>query len=153
MGNKLDLTGSDFSLEINNLEYGELCAADIEYMITLPVSELKKIGYFLEEIVGKNRNEKVWGKNFLITVSELDEKSQKLELICTNLTTSIPVHLINIDFEFVISAWTEKLNKEKLDEISVIQSKTWLNSKADMENDDISKIWDRFWRLNIEEIK
>ena len=153
MINKLDLIGADFSLEINKLEYGELCAADLEYMITLPVSEIKKIGYFLEEIIGTDRNEGIWDKNFLITINEMDKKSQKLELIGTDMTISIPTHLINIDFEFGINIWAEKLTKEKMREITFIQEKTWLNSKADMNQIDVSKIWEQKWKLTVEEVK
>ena len=153
MENKLDLIGSDFSLEINKLEYDELCAADIEFLINLPVTEMKKIAYFSEKVIRENRNEGIWDKNFLITICELEEKIHKLELIGTNLTWSAPVHLINIDFEFGINIWAEKLTHKKLNELTKIQERTWLNSKADMSSQDISKIWEKKWNLTVEEMR
>ena len=156
INSKLEMTGTDLTIEINSLEYDEYCSATIEYNILLPVLELKKIGLFLEQTVkdtDENNENELTDKKFKIIIGEMPDKIPVLKMIGDDFTLSIKDLKLDTEFNIKISILTDQLTAKKLKEIAEVQKKTWWSpTYYEMKGEEILEIWDRKWSISIEEV-
>lgn len=152
---KLEVTGTDLTIRINDLEYGDHSIATIEYNILLPILEFKKIGLFLEQIVKGTTEDNEDGlidKKFKITTNETLKELPILKMIVDDFTISIDNFGINTEFNIKISILADQLTIEKLKEISEVQKKTWVSAYNGLDGKEILELWDKKWTMIIEEM-
>jgi hypothetical protein len=147
---KLELNGTDFSIEIKDIVFDKKYSATIEFNILLDILYLCKIGHFLENIIkNSSEEEELLDKKFKIEIKDVGKDSL---FIGNFLTLSVKDFEIDTKFNLNVSLWSEGITTNKIKEISKIQKKTWYNMDSNLTGDEINKIWDKKWQVIIEEM-
>ena len=147
--NKIELNGADFLIEVNEIS-ADLFADDIynsevELSIDLPFVNLISLADFLEGVVVGDCD----SKEFKIDISSDD--GSKIQLVGSGLSWGMPVAVLGISFVLELRLWC-RLTAADIMEISRLQSKTWVDVDETLSGEEITAVWDKKWRLLVEEL-